>query len=163
MARERVVRVQLVVVAEAVPAYGDGVGLSAEIPSPCEPSLSFAAERGLEMGEFDVLTTLQRSGPPYELTAGAFRKAAMVTSGAITNRIDRMEAKGLVERVRDTGDRRTVKIRLTERGHDVTRTFMKEHLANEARLLADFDREECEELAAKLRKLLVALGDTTIK
>ncbi|WTZ38654.1 MarR family transcriptional regulator [Streptomyces sp. NBC_01390] len=115
------------------------------------------------MGEFDVLTTLQRSGPPYELTAGAFRKAAMVTSGAITNRIDRMEAKGLVERVRDTGDRRTVKIRLTERGHDVTRTFMKEHLANEARLLADFDREECEELAAKLRKLLVALGDTTIK
>ncbi|MBC9711036.1 MarR family transcriptional regulator [Streptomyces sp. TRM66268-LWL] len=124
---------------------------------------TFAAERGLEMGEFDVLTTLQRSGPPYELTAGAFRKAAMVTSGAITNRIDRMEAKGLVERVRDTDDRRAVKIRLTERGHEVTSAFMKDHLANEARLLADFGREGSEELAAQLRRLLEAFGDTSIK
>ncbi|WP_405860325.1 MarR family transcriptional regulator [Streptomyces sp. NBC_00090] len=123
---------------------------------------TFAAERGLELGEFDVLSTLQRSGPPYELTAGAFRKAAMVTSGAITNRIDRMEAKGLVERVRDTEDRRSVRIRLTERGHEVTRAYMADHLANEARMLGPFDREECEELAGKLRRLLVSLGDTTI-
>ncbi|MFE2556320.1 MarR family winged helix-turn-helix transcriptional regulator [Streptomyces sp. NPDC059352] len=123
---------------------------------------AFAAERGLELGEFDVLSTLQRSGPPYELTAGAFRKAAMVTSGAITNRIDRMEAKGLVERVRDTEDRRSVRIRLTERGHEVTRAYMADHLANEARMLGPFDREECEELAGKLRRLLVSLGDTTI-
>ncbi len=124
---------------------------------------AFAAERGLELGEFDVLSTLQRSGPPYELTAGAFRKASMVTSGAITNRIDRMEAKGLVERVRDTGDRRAVKIRLTERGHEVTRAYMKEHLANEARILANLDRADCEQLADQLRKLLVALGDTSIR
>ncbi|QGV80845.1 MarR family winged helix-turn-helix transcriptional regulator [Streptomyces ficellus] len=124
---------------------------------------AFAAERDLELGEFDVLSTLQRSGPPYELTAGAFRKAAMVTSGAITNRIDRMEAKGLVERVRDTEDRRSVKIRLTERGHEVTRAYMADHLANEARMLASFDREECEDLARKLRTLLVSLGDTTIR
>ncbi|MEU4270759.1 MarR family transcriptional regulator [Streptomyces sp. NPDC026092] len=123
---------------------------------------AFAAERQLELGEFDVLTTLQRSGPPYELTAGAFRKAAMVTSGAITNRIDRMEAKGLVERVRDTADRRSVKIRLTERGHEITRAYMVDHLANEARMLAFFDREECEDLARKLRRLLVSLGDTSI-
>ncbi len=67
----------------------------------------FFAEHGLEPWEFDVLTTLRRSGKPYELTAGALLKAAMVTSGAITNRIDRMEVKGLVERVRDFGDRRT--------------------------------------------------------
>ncbi|WP_323188144.1 MarR family transcriptional regulator [Streptomyces sp. NBC_00237] len=94
--------------------------------------------------------------------AGAFRKAAMVTSGAITNRIDRLEAKGLVERVRDTGDRRSVKIRLTEKGHEVTRDYMTGHLANEARLLAPFDREECEALAQQLRRLLISLGDTTI-
>lgn len=124
---------------------------------------AFAAERGLELGEFDVLTTLQRSGPPYELTAGAFRKAAMVTSGAITNRIDRMEAKGLVQRVRDTEDRRSVKIRLTELGHEVTRDYMADHLANETRMLQSFDREECAELAGKLRRLLISLGDTTIK
>ncbi|MFJ2738459.1 MarR family winged helix-turn-helix transcriptional regulator [Streptomyces sp. NPDC087440] len=123
---------------------------------------SFAAERGLELGEFDILSTLQRSGPPYELTAGAFRKAAMVTSGAITNRIDRMEAKGLVERVRGTEDRRSVKIRLTEKGHEITRDYMTGHLANEARMLASFDREECADLADKLRRLLVSLGDTSI-
>ncbi|MFI0975786.1 MarR family winged helix-turn-helix transcriptional regulator [Streptomyces sp. NPDC021093] len=124
---------------------------------------AFAAERDLELGEFDVLSTLQRSGPPYELTAGAFRKAAMVTSGAITNRIDRMEAKGLVERVRGTEDRRSVKIRLTERGHEITRAYMADHLAAEARMLDSFDREECEDLARKLRGLLISLGDTTIK
>ncbi|MFD9036655.1 MarR family winged helix-turn-helix transcriptional regulator [Streptomyces sp. NPDC059567] len=123
---------------------------------------AFAAERNLELGEFDVLSTLQRSGPPYELTAGVFRKASMVTSGAITNRIDRMEAKGLVERIRDTEDRRSVKIRLTERGHEITRAYMKDHLLNEARMLELFDREECDELAGKLRRLLLALGDTSI-
>ncbi|GGR32748.1 MarR family winged helix-turn-helix transcriptional regulator [Streptomyces netropsis] len=122
----------------------------------------FAAERDLELGEFDVLTTLQRSGPPYELTAGAFRKASMVTSGAITNRIDRMEAKGLVERVRDTTDRRSVKIRLTERGHEITHAYMTDHLAHEADMLELFERAECEELAGMLRRLLVSFGDTTI-
>lgn len=95
-----------------------------------------AAAHGVEHGEFDVLTTLQRSGPPYALTAGAFLKASMVTSGAITNRIDRMEAKGLVERVRDTADRRTIKIRLTDHGHEVTCAAFADHLANYARLLA---------------------------
>ncbi|MGW7415270.1 MarR family winged helix-turn-helix transcriptional regulator [Streptomyces sp. NPDC054863] len=124
---------------------------------------AFAAERGLELGEFDVLSTLQRSGPPYELTAGAFRKAAMVTSGAITNRLDRMEAKGLVERVRGTEDRRSVKIRLTGKGHEITRAYMVDHLAAEARMLDSLDREECEELAGKLRSLLISLGDTSIR
>ncbi|AXK36558.1 MarR family transcriptional regulator [Streptomyces armeniacus] len=122
---------------------------------------AFAAERGLELGEVDVLTTLQRSGPPYELTAGAFLKASMVTSGAITNRIDRMEAKGLVERVRDEGDRRTVKIRLTVHGHETTRAYMEAHLANEARMLgAAFGRDECDQLAEGLRRLLESMGDT---
>ncbi|MCX4819136.1 MarR family transcriptional regulator [Streptomyces sp. NBC_01142] len=124
---------------------------------------SFAAKRGLELGEFDVLTTLQRSGPPYRLTAGSLLKAAMVTSGAITNRIDRMEAKGLVERVRDDEDRRTVKIQLTEHGHDITREYMAAHLANEARMLGELDREECEQLAGSLRKLLESLGDRSIR
>src|SRR4051812_42019997 len=57
----------------------------------------FAAHR-LERWEFDMLATLRRSGPPYALTAGALNRAAMMTTGAITNRIDRMAAKGLVER-----------------------------------------------------------------
>lgn len=122
-----------------------------------------AAEHGLDAGEFDVLTTLQRSGPPYALTAGTFLKASMVSSGTITNRIDKMEAKGLVERVRDGEDRRTVKIRLTERGHEVTRAAFSDHLANYARLLAGVDRELVRKAAEGLRPVLEALGDTSIK
>ncbi|GAA2797017.1 MarR family winged helix-turn-helix transcriptional regulator [Nonomuraea dietziae] len=76
----------------------------------------FLAGHGLEPGEFDVLSTLRRSGEPYELTAGTFLKTSLVTTGAITLRVDRMEDKGLVTRVRDTADRRSVKIRLTDLG-----------------------------------------------
>lgn len=124
---------------------------------------AFCAEHGLEMGEFDVLTTLRRSGPPYALTAGAFLKAAMVTSGAITNRIDKMEAKGLVERVRDgKGDRRTVRIRLTDKGKEKTEELMADHLRSYNELVADLTREEVEQSAAVLRKLLEKCGDTSI-
>ncbi|MEW1633842.1 MarR family transcriptional regulator [Streptomyces sp. NPDC093801] len=121
---------------------------------------TFTAEHGLEVGEFDVLVTLRRSGPPYALTAGALIPAAMVTSGAITNRIDRLEAKGLVERVRDGADRRSVRIRLTDRGHTLADSVIEEHLAQYARLLAPLDRADCDALAAALRTLLVAHGDT---
>ncbi|MEU3501649.1 MarR family transcriptional regulator [Streptomyces hundungensis] len=122
-----------------------------------------AARHGLDMGEFDVLTTLKRSGPPYALTAGTFLKASMVSSGTITNRVDKMEAKGLVERVRDGEDRRTVKIRLTERGHEVTRAAFDDHLAGHAHLLAGVDRELVAESADTLRRVLEALGDTSMK
>ncbi|WP_433469847.1 MarR family winged helix-turn-helix transcriptional regulator [Spirillospora sp. CA-128828] len=122
----------------------------------------FFAARGLESWEFDVLATLRRHGAPYELTAGALLKAAMVTSGAITNRIDRMEAKGLVERVRDAGDRRSVRIRLTPRGLEIVDELVGLHAANEERLLAALDPEARERLAAALRTLLESLGDTSL-
>ncbi|TDE27585.1 MarR family transcriptional regulator [Actinomadura sp. 6K520] len=123
---------------------------------------SFFAERGLETWEFDVLATLRRHGAPYELTAGALLKASMVTSGAITNRIDRLEAKGLVERVRDTGDRRSVRIRLTGRGLELVDELVGEHSANEHRLLAALDPAARERLAGALRTLLESLGDTSL-
>lgn len=123
----------------------------------------FFAERGLEPSEFDVLATLRRHGAPYELTAGALLKAAMVTSGAITNRIDRLEAKGLVERVRDTGDRRSVRIRLTPRGLALVDELVAQHVANEERLLAALDPAARERLADGLRALLESLGDTSLE
>ncbi|WP_433172785.1 MarR family winged helix-turn-helix transcriptional regulator [Actinoallomurus sp. CA-150999] len=119
----------------------------------------FLAEHGLESGEFDVLSTLRRSGPPYELTAGAFLKASLVTSGAITLRTDRMIAKGLVERVRDDVDRRVVKIRLTEHGLQMIDGLLPLHLANEARLLQGLDGAELEHLTALLSSLLESYGD----
>ncbi|TMQ90043.1 MarR family transcriptional regulator [Actinomadura soli] len=122
----------------------------------------FFAAHGLEGWEFDVLATLRRHGAPYELTAGGLLRAAMVTSGAITNRIDRMEAKGLVERVRDAGDRRSVRIRLTARGLEVVDELVGLHIANEERLLAGLGAAERERLEGALRTLLESLGDTSL-
>src|SRR5512138_19437 len=65
------------------------------------------ARFGIENWMYDVLATLRRAGEPYELTAGDLVRQSMVTTGAITNRIDRLEARGLVERAR-TDDRRKV-------------------------------------------------------
>lgn len=123
----------------------------------------FFAERGLDTSEFDVLATLRRHGAPYELTAGALLKAAMVTSGAITNRIDRLEAKGLVERVRDAEDRRSVRIRLTPQGLALVDELVGLHVANEHRLLAGLAPDDRERLAGALRTLLESLGDTSLE
>ncbi|MFD6618777.1 MarR family winged helix-turn-helix transcriptional regulator [Streptomyces albidoflavus] len=123
----------------------------------------FDAQHGMESGEFDVLTTLRRSGPPYRMTAGAFLKASMVTSGAVTKRIDRMEARGLVERVRTpNGDRRSVQIQLTEEGMRVIDDLFPLHLDNEEKMLSALSREECEQLAHLLRRLLESFGDTSL-
>ncbi|WP_181774530.1 MarR family winged helix-turn-helix transcriptional regulator [Amycolatopsis pittospori] len=122
----------------------------------------FNTRHGLESWEFDVLTTLRRSGEPGGLTPGALLKAAMVTSGAITNRIDRMETKGLVERVRDGEDRRSVRIRLTEKGCEVVDEVFALHLENEAGLLPDMDPAQWAQLVGGLRLLLEHFGDTSL-
>ena len=123
----------------------------------------FLVEHGLEAFEFDVLTTLRRSGEPYELTASALLKAALVTSGAITNRIDRMEFKGLVERVRDLDDRRSVRVRLTPHGREVLDGIFSLHIANMERMLRPLNPEESEQLAGALRILLESFGDTSLE
>ncbi|MEY9886753.1 DNA-binding MarR family transcriptional regulator [Catenulispora sp. MAP12-49] len=122
----------------------------------------FFAGHGLEFWEFDVLATLRRSGEPYELSAGALLKTAMVTSGAITNRVDRMETKGLVQRVPDPGDRRGVRIRLTPAGLELIDKLMPLHVANERRLLAALGDDERGALADLLRALASGLGDTSL-
>jgi DNA-binding MarR family transcriptional regulator len=122
----------------------------------------FFAEHGLEQWEFDVLTTLRRSGEPYELMASALLKATMVTSGAITNRIDRMESKGLVERVRALDDRRSVLIRLTPHGREVVDQLLGLNLAYAAHMLEPLDAAQREQLADMLRTLLESFGDTSL-
>ncbi len=87
----------------------------------------------------------------------------MVTSGAITNRIDRMETKGLDERVRDSDDRRSVKIRLTDKGRQVVDEVFVLHLENEAGLLPDLDPAWWAELIGGLRLLLEHFGDTSLE
>ncbi|TDE53205.1 MarR family transcriptional regulator [Nonomuraea mesophila] len=119
----------------------------------------FLAGEGLDPGEFDVLSTLRRSGAPYELTAGTFLKTSLVTTGAITLRVDKMHDKGLVVRTRDENDRRSVRIRLTDHGLEVIDRVLPLHIANEARLLQALDPDEREQVGAALSTLLESYGD----
>lgn len=121
---------------------------------------SFFREHGLDTSEVDVLFTLRRLGAPYKLTPTQLVKSLMVTSGAITKRINRLEAKKLVERIPDTLDRRIVQVRLTRHGLATADRIFAPHIANEVRLLEGIDRDKLDQLADLLRILLQALGDT---
>ncbi|MEZ0064445.1 DNA-binding MarR family transcriptional regulator [Streptacidiphilus sp. MAP12-20] len=122
----------------------------------------YFAENGLDFSEFDVLATLRRSGEPYELNARALLKSAMVTSGAITNRVDKLAAKGLVERRPCPTDRRAVLIRLTPAGKELIDAVAPGHIRNEERLVAALTPAERDQLSGLLRKLLVSRGDTRL-
>ncbi|MBB3139796.1 MarR family winged helix-turn-helix transcriptional regulator [Halomonas organivorans] len=113
----------------------------------------------LQHHEFDILATLRREGAPFRMTAGALVKSSMVTYGAITNRIDRLEAKGLVTRRTDASNRRSVLIALTDKGLRLVDEAVERHVALEAELLSSLEVEDRERLAALLKQLLLGLGD----
>ncbi|WP_129668050.1 MarR family winged helix-turn-helix transcriptional regulator [Phytoactinopolyspora endophytica] len=113
----------------------------------------------LQRWEFDILATLRRSGSPYQLTAGGLVESSMVTSGAITNRIDRLAAKELVTRETDPSNRRSVLITLTDQGRQLVDVVVAKHVENETQLLAALNPGEQEQLADLLRTLLMSLGD----
>jgi DNA-binding MarR family transcriptional regulator len=110
----------------------------------------------LEPSEFDVLATLRRQGKPYELTAGELMNSAMLTSGAITQRIDRLESKGLVERLPDRNDRRVVRVRLKPAGVKLINLAVEGHLENEEHILESLSVKERAQLAALLRRLMAS-------
>ena len=107
---------------------------------------------GLGDGEFDLLATLRRAGAPYELSAGELAAMSMVTSGAITKRVDRLEAAGRVERTVCADDARSRRIRLTPSGLRLVDEAVEVHVANEHRLLAGLTEEERREIAVLLEK-----------
>ena len=113
------------------------------------------ARHGLENWMYDVLATLRRSGPPYELMAGELVGQTMVTTGAITNRIDRLEQRGFVER--DTAqDRRKVIVRLTAQGLQIVDQVVVDHLDAEREIVAVLSERQRRELARMLRAALIA-------
>jgi DNA-binding MarR family transcriptional regulator len=114
-------------------------------------------EHGLSRGEFDVLATLRRGGEPYTLAPTALARWMMLSSAAMTNRVDRLEAAGLVERRPDPGDRRGVLVALTLDGKRVVDAAVADHVENERRLLEPLTAEEQQTLNALLRKLLLGL------
>lgn len=112
------------------------------------------AEAGLQPGEFDVLATLKRSGAPYMLSPTRLYEATMISSGGMTNRLDRLEHSGLVERRPDPDDRRGKLIALTDAGKRVIDETIGRHVANEVRLLSVLSAAEQEKLNALLKKLI---------
>ena len=116
------------------------------------------ARHGLDAPSFDVLAALRRAGEPYQLTPTALMRTALVTSGAITQRLDRLEEKGLITRGRSDADGRAVVVTLTEEGRTALDTALPDHLATERDMLAGLSVAEREQLAGLLRRWLVALG-----
>ncbi|MCF2907231.1 MarR family transcriptional regulator [Pseudoalteromonas sp. DL2-H2.2] len=112
---------------------------------------------GLNGGEFDVLATLRRSGKPYTLTPNQLLQTLMLTSGSMTNRIDKLEAKDLVKRSPDPNDRRGVLVSLTEQGLQLIDEVICEHVAKGSDLLSPLEEAEQQQLANLLKKLLVNL------
>ncbi|WP_418338187.1 MarR family winged helix-turn-helix transcriptional regulator [Pseudomonas citronellolis] len=117
------------------------------------------ARFGLQPGEFDVLATLRRSGPPYRLTPTTLYEAAMISSGSMTNRLDRLEKAGLVQRLPNPEDGRGTLVGLSEAGLTLIDEAVNAHVANQRRVLAGLDAAEQVQLAGLLEKLLATLPD----
>jgi DNA-binding MarR family transcriptional regulator len=109
---------------------------------------------GLESWEFDVLAALRRAGKPYQLSPGRLLKETLVTSGTMTNRVDRLTARGLVERLPDPADRRGVLVQLTDTGRDSVDAAMADLLAHERRLLGSISERDQAKIARVLRELV---------
>lgn len=115
------------------------------------------APAGLTFESFSVIVTLRRSGPPYEMNPTALYRESLLSSGAITNRIDRVEAAGLVKRLPDPNDRRGTIVRLTPKGRTLADRAIKLHFEALAEELSGIDRGERAQLAALLSKLLLSV------
>ncbi|WP_037573483.1 MarR family winged helix-turn-helix transcriptional regulator [Phaeacidiphilus oryzae] len=112
------------------------------------------AQHGLEPWEFDVLTALRRAGAPYQLSPGQLLTQTLVTSGTMTNRIDRLAKKDLVQRLPDPADRRGVLVRLTETGQDRADSALSGLLEQERAILGELSPAQRAELAGLLRQLV---------
>lgn len=117
------------------------------------------ASHDLESWEFDVLTALRRTGTPYELSPGKLLAQTLVTSGTMTNRIDRLAAKGLVERRPDPDDRRGVRVRLTEHGRERVDDALSGLLEHEHELLRNLGEADQHRLAELLRGLVIPFDE----
>lgn len=114
---------------------------------------------GLNEGDFDVLATLRRSGPPYARAAGDLADHTMVTTGGLTKRVDRLVAKGLVERRPGPADARQRIVALTPAGLELIDAAFAAHMENEHRLIDEIGRADAARLEVLLERWLRILGD----
>jgi DNA-binding MarR family transcriptional regulator len=108
----------------------------------------------LEYWEFDVLAALRRAGPPYQLSPGQLLHETLVTSGTMTNRVDRLTDRGFVTRQDHPKDRRGVLVQLTDAGKDVVDAALAELMAAEGQIMGALDASDHDQLTHSLRLLL---------
>lgn len=118
-------------------------------------------EEGLDRGSLDVLATLRRSGPPYRLTPTQLYQELVITSGAMTHRIDALVRAGLAQRIADPADRRSTLVGLTSRGRELAGQAMAAHMRCEATMTCLLPPTERETLAALLARLLHGMEEQT--
>ncbi|AKQ63697.1 Transcriptional regulator, MarR family [Myxococcus hansupus] len=115
------------------------------------------SEQGLDTGEFDVIATLLRSGPPYRMRPTELFKSLMISSGGLTDRLARLTRAGLIRRSASEGDARSLPVELTEEGRSRAEAAFRADMAVEAQLLKGLSRSDRTALAALLRKLALSL------
>ncbi len=109
---------------------------------------------GTDRATLDVLATLRRSGPPYQRTAGELMQSALITSGGVSQRLEKLERAGLITRQVDLGDRRRVEVRLTPAGVELVDSVVSDVMEHETKLLTRLSPEEQATMVRLLRKLL---------
>ena len=115
------------------------------------------ARHGLASWEFDLLATLRRNGSPFELTPGQLLDSMMISTGAVTNRIDRLQQRGFVKRTKRPGDGRQVLVGLTAKGLKTVNTALVDHAANEMTIASVLSAAQRRQLVSLLRSLTVGL------
>lgn len=112
---------------------------------------------GLDRGEFDVISTLRRAGPPYRLTPTELYSTLMISSGGLTHRLARLEKAGLVAREKSARDGRSLEVVLSKAGIALAEQAFRADMAGEMQHLLHLTAEEREMLAGLLRKLLAGV------
>jgi len=112
---------------------------------------------GVPYSDLDVLATLRRCGAPFRLTPTQLRQSVLLTSGAMTACLNRLEQRGLIRRSPDEADRRSLMASLTDKGFDLIEAAIVPHFGEAERVMAGLDLAERAELARLLRKLRLQL------
>ncbi|OLF05333.1 hypothetical protein BLA60_36505 [Actinophytocola xinjiangensis] len=120
---------------------------------------ALAGAYGLHRGEGDVLFALRRAGAPYRLSPTRLAKALLVTTGTMTNRLDRLEKRGFIVRVPNPDDRRSLDIELTEDGRGQVDEAVTRHGAGQREMVAPLSRRDRADLERVTRKLIAHLGE----
>jgi len=139
---------------EGMAIFGRIYRLAARIAPHME---ALFARHGLERGEFDVLATLQRNGPPYRLSPTALYSLLMVSSGGLTHRLKRLETAGLIRRIPSPDDGRSLIVELTNEGHSRARVAFGEDMRLESVWLSGIAPERRRQLETLLRELSLAI------